>query len=136
MITVLIADDHPFVRAALVALFAATDDIEVVAECSDGSEVLAAAQRTRPQVVLLDLVMPGATGLEAARELQEAGLPCRVVMLTGSYGAASVREARAQGVVGYLLKGDDPGALPDHVRTVAAGGTAWSEAAATACASG
>ena len=130
VISVLIADDHPFVRAALVALFAATDDIEVVAECADGSEVLEAARRTRPQVLLLDLVMPVATGLMAARDLLEAGVPGRVVMLTGSFSAASVREARALGVVGYLLKGDDPDDLPRRVREVAAGGTAWSARAA------
>ncbi len=132
MITVLLADDHAFIRGALVDLFAATGDIEVVAECADGSEVLAAAQRTRPDVVLLDLVMPGASGLDAARDLRDAGVPARVVLLTCSLGAAAVREARALGAVGYLLKGDDPGELPRRVRDVAAGGTAWSaEALAT-----
>jgi DNA-binding NarL/FixJ family response regulator len=58
------------------------------------------------------------------------------VVLTGSLTPALVREAQEIGVVGYLLKGDDPGALPDHVRTVAAGGTAWSDAAAIASATG
>jgi DNA-binding NarL/FixJ family response regulator len=130
VITVLIADDHAFVRGALVDLFAATDDITVVAECTDGSQVLAAALRTRPQVVLLDLVMPGATGLEAARELRDAGVPCRVVLLTGSFSPAAVREASELGAAGYLLKGEDPGELPQRVRDVAAGGTAWSAPAA------
>jgi DNA-binding NarL/FixJ family response regulator len=125
LITVLIADDHPFVRRSLADLFAATDDITVVAECADGSEVLAAALATRPEIVLMDLFMPGRTGLEATRDLLDAGLPSRVVLLTGSLSATAVREARALGVAGYLLKGDDPGKLPQRIREVAAGRSAW-----------
>jgi DNA-binding NarL/FixJ family response regulator len=98
--------------------------------CQDGAEVLAAAERTRPDVVLLDLCMPRATGVEAARALALAGLPSRVVLLTGSFSPASVREARAAGAVGFLLKEDDPGELPQRVRDVAGGGTAWSGPAA------
>ncbi|WP_448617010.1 response regulator [Modestobacter sp. URMC 112] len=126
----MVADDHPLVRGALVDLFAATGDISVVAVCEDGAEVLAAAERTRPDVVLLDQCMPRATGLEATRALTAAGLPSRVVLLTGSFSPASVREAHACGAVGYLLKEDDPGQLPQRVRDVAAGGTAWSAPAA------
>jgi DNA-binding NarL/FixJ family response regulator len=130
VITVLLADDHDFVRAALAELFAATEDITVVAECADGSEVLAAARRAGPQVVLMDLVMPGRTGLEATRDLLDAGVDSRVVLLTGSFSAATVREARALGAAGYLLKGDDPAELPQRVRDVASGGSAWSARAA------
>ena len=126
LITVLLADDHPLFRSALVDLFGTTADITVVAVCADGAEVLAAAERTRPHVVLLDLCMPRSTGLEATRALTRAGLPSRVVLLTGSFSVASVREAQAAGAVGYLLKDDDPADLPQRVRDVAAGGTAWS----------
>ena len=132
MITVLVADDHAFIRASLVELFTASGDLTVVAECEDGAEVLDAARRTHPDVVLLDVAMPRVTGLEAARELLAACPESRVVVLTGSLSPALVREARAIGVRGYLLKDDDPGALPGHVRTVAAGGTAWSAAATSA----
>ncbi|ADB73875.1 response regulator [Geodermatophilus obscurus] len=134
MITVLVADDHAFVRDSLVELFTASGDLTVVAECEDGGQVLDAARRTRPDVVLLDLAMPRVTGLQAARELLADRPESRVVVLTGSLTPALVREAREIGVVGYLLKGEDPGALPGHVRTVAAGGTAWSDAAASATA--
>ena len=134
MITVLVADDHAFVRDSLVELFTASGDLAVVAECEDGAQVLDAARRTRPDVVLLDLAMPRVTGLQAARELLADRPESRVVVLTGSLTPALVREAREIGVVGYLLKGEDPGALPGHVRTVAAGGTAWSDAAASATA--
>ena len=130
LITVLIADDHPLFRGALVDLFGTTGDIAVVAVCADGAEVLAAAERTRPDVVLLDLCMPRSTGLDAARALADAGLRSRVVLLTGSFSPATVREAHACGAVGYLLKEDDPADLPQRVRDVAAGGTAWSTPAA------
>ncbi len=130
LITVLVADDHPLFRSALVDLFGTTGDITVVAVCADGAEVPAAAERTRPDVVLLDLCMPRSTGLETARALAAAGLHARVVLLTGSFSPATVREAHAAGAVGYLLKEDDPADLPQRVRDVAAGGTAWSPPAA------
>jgi DNA-binding NarL/FixJ family response regulator len=78
----------------------------------------------------MDLVMPGRTGLEATRDLLDAGVDSRVVLLTGSFSAATVREARALGAAGYLLKGDDPAELPQRVRDVASGGSAWSARAA------
>ncbi len=129
MVTLLIADDHPFVRGALVDLFTATGDITVVAECADGTEVVPAARRTRPDVVLMDLVMPRMGGLEATAALLAVQPEARVVVLTGSFSPASVREAHALGARGYLLKDEDPSVLPDLVRTVAAGGTAWSSPA-------
>jgi DNA-binding NarL/FixJ family response regulator len=132
VIRVLLADDHAFVRDSLTELLSATDDVTVVAQCEDGEQVLDAARRTRPDVVLLDLAMPRVTGLQAARELLAEHPEARVVVLTGSLTPALVKEAQEIGVVGYLLKDDDPGALPGHVRAVAAGGTAWSDAAATA----
>lgn len=134
MITVLVADDHALVRDGLVELFDASGDLTVVAQCEDGAEVLDAARRTRPDVVLLDLAMPRVTGLEAARELLAVDPDSRVVLLTGSLTPALVREARDIGVVGYLLKSEDPRALPGHLRAVAAGGTAWSDAATSATA--
>ena len=130
MITVLLADDHAFVRDSLVELLSASGDLTVVAECEDGAQVLDAARRTRPDVVLLDLAMPRVTGLQAARELLDERPESRVVVLTGSLTPALVRESRDIGVVGYLLKDADSAALPGPVRAVAAGGTAWCAAAA------
>jgi DNA-binding NarL/FixJ family response regulator len=130
MITVLVADDHAFVRSGLVDLLAGTDDIRVVAECADGSEVAGAAARTRPDVVLMDLQMPRMSGLEATRALRTAQPQARVIVLTGSLSPEAAREARELGTAGFLLKGEDSHALPDHIRAVAAGGTAWHPAAA------
>jgi DNA-binding NarL/FixJ family response regulator len=132
VIKVLLADDHAFVRNALVELFDASGDVTVVAECEDGGEVVEAARRTEPDVFLLDVSMPRVTGMQAARALLAEHPDARIVVLTGTLSPKLVEEARALGIAGYLLKDDDPGALPQHVRAVAAGGTAWSDAAIVA----
>jgi DNA-binding NarL/FixJ family response regulator len=128
-IRVLIADDHRLIRQALADLFAGTPDILVVGECSDGGQVVGAVAETLPDVVLMDLQMPVMDGLQATRALLETHPEVRVVVLTGGLTPATALEARALGVAGYLLKEDDPGELPDRVRTVASGGAVWSPAA-------
>ncbi|WP_336028527.1 response regulator [Geodermatophilus sp. FMUSA9-8] len=126
MIEVLVADDHAFFRASVVDVLDSAADTTVVAECRGGAEVLPAFRRHRPDVLLLDLAMPGVTGLEAAREVLAVDASARVVMLTGDASPGSVREARRIGVAGYLLKDDDPTLLAARVRAVAEGGVAWS----------
>ena len=130
MIRVMVVDDHPRFRAAVIDVLETTDDIVTVGECSDGDEVVDAAARTRPEVVLMDLSMPRMGGLEATALLCMSQPSAKVVLLTGSFSATCAREARNRGAVGYLLKSDDPMELPDRVREVAAGGTAWSRLAA------
>jgi DNA-binding NarL/FixJ family response regulator len=125
VIRLLLADDNDFVRQSLVDLLTARGDMCVVAECADGDEVVEAAGRTHPDVVIVDLAMARVGGLEAARRLLAVRPDARVVILTATLSAAAVREARDLGVVGYLLKDADPEELPHHVRAVAAGGTAW-----------
>jgi DNA-binding NarL/FixJ family response regulator len=129
-IRVVVVDDNAFIRGALAELLAVTDDICVVGTCRDGSEVTATVARTAPDVVLMDLQMPRMSGLEATRELRATQPQVRVVVLSGNVAAGSAIEARALGVAGFLLKEEDPGDLPGRIRTVAAGGTAWSDAAA------
>jgi DNA-binding NarL/FixJ family response regulator len=131
MIRVLIADDHPLVRSAIGDLLADTDGIQVVAECPDGCDVVEAAARTRPDVVLMDLSMPVMDGLEATRALAVAQPGVRVIVLTASLTVTAVRTAQALGVCGFLVKGHDDGVeLPGHIRAVAGGGTAWTPSAA------
>ncbi|WP_158544827.1 response regulator transcription factor [Blastococcus sp. TF02-09] len=125
VIRLLLADDNDFVRQSLVELLTAREDMSVVAECSDGDEVVEAAERTHPDVVIVDLAMARVGGLEAARRLLAVQPDARIVVLTANLSATAVREARELGVVGYLLKDADPEELPHHVRAVAAGGTAW-----------
>lgn len=131
MIEVLVADDHAGFRAAVIDLLTTSGDATVVAECADGTEVLPAYRRAHPDVVLLDMAMPRATGLEAAQAVLTADPLARVLMLTGDASADGVRAARRIGVAGYVLKDDDPALLPSHVRTVSQGGTAWSPAVRT-----
>jgi DNA-binding NarL/FixJ family response regulator len=133
VIRVLIADDHPLIRDAIVELLSGTDDITVVAQCADGAEVAGAAARTEPDVVLMDLQMPRMSGLQATRALRAAQPDVRVIILTGSWSATAAREARALQVAGFLLKGDGADVLPELIRTVAAGGTAWGGAAVAPC---
>jgi len=131
VIRVLVADDHRMLRMAIVDLLNAAGDIVVVAECPDGDQVVEAALRTHPDVVLVDLAMPRKPGLEAARELLSVEPDARVVVLTGTPSASSIAEARRLGVCGYLTKDDPPEELPERLRDVAQGGTAWSSALLT-----
>jgi DNA-binding NarL/FixJ family response regulator len=130
LIRVLVVDDHAFIRAALIDLFATTDDIVAVGECADGAEVLPAVQATHPDVVLMDVDMPRVDGVTATRALLEIQPDARVLMLTGTISAACIREVHLLGAKGYLLKGDDPFELIEQVREVAAGGTAWGSSVA------
>jgi DNA-binding NarL/FixJ family response regulator len=125
VIRVLLADDNEFVRDGLTDLLSATDDLTVVGACADGAEVVEAAERTRPDVVLLDLAMPVVDGLEATRRLRAVQPDARVLLLTAMIPAAAVDEARRLGAAGYVLKTDDPEQLLQALHTVAAGGTAW-----------
>jgi DNA-binding NarL/FixJ family response regulator len=128
VIRLLLADDHEFCRSMLADLFTASGDIVVVAECSDGDEVLAAAERADPDVLVLDLAMPRQTGLQAARAVLSARPEARIILLTANLSATAFLEAREAGLVGYLLKGGEPADCVASVRAVAAGGTAWSPA--------
>ena len=125
MIRVLIVDDHPFVRLGVATLLAQADGIAVVGECSDGSEVLDAAITVDPDVVLMDIHMPGTSGLDATRALLKTRPTVRVLMFTASMVAGHIEEAASAGAVGYLFKGGDAQALLIAVRAVAAGQAVW-----------
>ena len=125
MIRVLIVDDHPFIRLGVATLLAQADGIAVVGECSDGSEVLDAAITVEPDVVLMDIHMPGTSGLDATRALLKTRPTVRVLMFTASMVAGHIEEAASAGAVGYLFKGGDAQALLIAVRAVAAGQAVW-----------
>jgi DNA-binding NarL/FixJ family response regulator len=126
MIKVMVVEDNDLLRDALVDLLNTAPNLSVVAECSDGSEVLETARRAHPDVVLMDIVMPRVDGLEAAHALLTDDPGSRIVLLTGSLTTEHVRKARALGAAGFLLKDGDPADLPEAIRVVAGGGTAWS----------
>ena len=125
MIRVLIVDDHPFIRLGVATLLAQADGIAVVGECSDGSEVLDVAITVDPDVVLMDIHMPGTSGLDATRALLKTRPTVRVLMFTASMVAGHIEEAASAGAVGYLFKGGDAQALLIAVRAVAAGEAVW-----------
>ncbi|MGW9182380.1 response regulator [Agromyces sp. NPDC055661] len=119
-IRVVLADDEAMVRAGLRMLLEHQPDLEVVGEASDGVEVVAVVARTRPDVVLLDIRMPRADGITAAREILAAG-DARVIILTTFDEDEHVAAALRAGVSGFLLKVAPPEQLLAAVRTVAAG---------------
>lgn len=103
-IRLLIVDDHPVVRDGLRGMFAGDAEFEVVGEAGDGAEALASAESLRPDVILMDLRMPGVDGATAIRKLAERGIPSRVLVLTTYDTDGDVVPAIEAGVTGYLLK--------------------------------
>jgi two-component system response regulator DesR len=121
VIRVLLADDQALVRGALAAMLSIESDIEVVAEVGSGDEVVAAAQRTSPDVALLDVQMPGKDGLTAAAELRKAMPGCRVVVCTTFGRPGYLARAMAAGAAGFVVKDAPPEQLVEAVRRVHAG---------------
>jgi DNA-binding NarL/FixJ family response regulator len=118
---VAIADDHALVREGVRVILDAHDDISVCAEATTGREIVEAVARSRPDVVLMDVRMPGMDGLEATRRIAAQGAS-RVIVLTTFDADDYVYAALRAGAAGFLLKSTPPLRLVEAVRTVAAGG--------------
>jgi two-component system response regulator DesR len=118
---IMIAEDQAMVRQALVALLGLEPDIEVVAQAATGDEALAMARKHQPDVAVLDIEMPGRSGIEVARELQAERFPGRVVIVTTFGRPGYLRAAMAAGASGFLLKDAPAAELADAIRRVAAG---------------
>jgi DNA-binding NarL/FixJ family response regulator len=121
MTRVVVADDQALVRAGLKMVLEAEPDIEVVGEAADGHEVLEVARRAAPDVVLMDIRMPGLDGLEASRRLLAGADPPKVLVLTTFDEEEYLYEALRAGTSGFLLKVSPPEQLIGAIRTVAAG---------------
>ncbi len=121
-IRVLLADDHTLVRAGLRSLLSRAEGVEIVAEAADGREAVELAAAHRPDVVLMDLQMPGLGGLEATAEIAARAPAARVIVVSMHDTEDYVLRALRAGAVGYLLKDGSPSELEQAVRTVAAGG--------------
>jgi two-component system, NarL family, response regulator DesR len=119
VIRILVAEDLPIFRETLVALFSLEEDIEVVAQVAAGTGIVPAVIKHRPDVVLLDIGLPGADGLSAAAELAGLLPDCKVVVLTALETPDNRRRAAAAGVSGFLLKGVPAATLIDAVRSAA-----------------
>ena len=116
MISVLIVDDHPVVRQGLRALLEVQDDMTVVGEASDGPAAISLAGSLRPDIVLLDLKLPGMDGVAALRPLCAAGL--RVLVLTSATEPSTAAAAVRAGAAGVVYKDIDPAALVRAIRSV------------------
>jgi len=123
MIRVVVVDDHPVVRAGLRGILAAYPDIAVVGEASSAAEAVAAAAGHRPDVVLMDLRMPGTDGVQATKLVLARQPQCRVVILTTYDNDADILRAVEAGASGYLLKDASPDELAQAIRAAAAGGS-------------
>jgi DNA-binding NarL/FixJ family response regulator len=116
-IRVAISDDHPVVRQGLRS-FLEAQGFEVVGEAGDGDEAVRLVERTQPDVLLTDVVMPGIDGIEAIRRLRAAGSTVGILVLTSFSGAEQVIPAIRAGADGYLLKDAGPAALDGAIRAV------------------
>ena len=122
-IRILVADAHPMLREGLVAVLSTQPDFEVVGEAADGSEAVRLAGALRPDVILLDLEMPGTDGVAALERLRDAGSEVRAVVFTAYDTDERILGALRAGARGYLLKGASRAEIFDAVRTVYAGGS-------------
>jgi len=121
MISVLLVDDHPVVIEGLRKVLATTPDISVTGEAHDASSALERARLLRPDVILLDLRMPGASGIQTVRRLREQGATQAVIILTSYGDQAYVRQALEAGADGYLLKNTPPEQLIAAIRAASRG---------------
>lgn len=121
MITVLICDDAPIVRMGLRMVVASEPDMTVIAEATNGEEAVTAAQQINPDVILLDIQMPGVDGIEAARRILTGETKTRVLVLTTYDHDDNVYAALRAGASGFLVKDAPPERLLEAIRAIAAG---------------
>jgi DNA-binding NarL/FixJ family response regulator len=131
VIRVLITDDHAVVREGLRAFLELQDGMEVVGEAADGEGAVTLAEQLAPDVILMDLVMPGLDGVGAMRALRTVAPHCRVIVLTSFLDDARLMPALEAGAAGYLLKDVAPAQLAEAIRAAHAGQTMISPTVAT-----
>jgi len=122
-IKLLVADDQELVRSGLVMILQRRQDLQVIGEAADGDQAVDAARRLRPDVIVMDIRMPGIGGIEATRRIRSQDDRVRILMLTTFDDDELVLDAMRAGADGFVLKDLRPAELADAVRTVHAGGT-------------
>ncbi|MGL4270275.1 MAG: response regulator [Plesiomonas sp.] len=128
--SVMIVDDHPLMRRGLRQLLELEPNFDIVAEASSGSEAIALAERTQPDIILLDLNMKGLSGLDTLRALRSEGIDARIIILTVSDARSDVYALVDAGADGYLLKDSEPELLLSLICAAAQGQTVFSETVA------
>jgi DNA-binding NarL/FixJ family response regulator len=126
-IRIVIADDHAVLRESLAALLESQPDFEVVGKAANGAQALELVQQMKPNILVLDLFMPGSDGFEVLRTLDRSGQIMPSVVLTGSESHLDYAQAVRFGARGLVLKGDDPTKLFEAIRTVVNGELAFSD---------
>lgn len=126
-IRIVIADDHTVLRESLAALLGSQPDFEVVGKAANGAEALEFVRDKKPDILVLDLFMPGSDGFEVLRTLDRSGQMMHSVVLTGSESQLDYAQAVRFGARGLVLKGDEPTKLFDAIRTVVNGELAFSD---------
>ena len=121
MTKILLAEDHPLLRHGLKYLLSQEDDLDIIAETGDGAAVEALIGAHQPDLLLLDLELPGRNGIDIARSVKATFETVKILILTGDGRPDSVRRALAAGADGYLLKADEHSAILPAVREVLAG---------------
>lgn len=124
-IRVLLADDHPVTRNGIRNLLEQAAGIKVVGEANDGAEALQLVEELTPEVLLLDMEMPGMKGVEVAQQLRSAGSPVRILALSAYDDRQYILELLAGGAAGYLMKEEAPEIIVEAVRGVARGEQGW-----------
>jgi DNA-binding NarL/FixJ family response regulator len=122
---VILADDHPIVRAGIRNLLEQAPDIVVIGEASDGKEALRMVEELKPDVLLLDMEMPGISGAEVAHELMASGSTVHILALSAHDDKEYIQELLANGASGYLVKEEVPNAIVEAVRGVSRGERGW-----------
>ena len=120
-ISIVIADDHPLLRSGIIAVLSANPRLRVVAEADDGDSAVELYRRWRPDVILMDLQMPGLNGIEATAAIRQIDPEARVIILTTFDGDLQVTRALKAGATGYVLKNTVRTALSDYIVSVHAG---------------
>lgn len=131
MISLFIVDDHPIFRDGLKLLFESTDDMQVIGEAESSEEALAQLAGLEPDLILMDIQLPGKNGIDATRALKERNPAHKILMLTMFEDNQSVFAAMRAGALGYVLKGINHAEMVQTVRMAAAGGAVFSPQIAT-----
>ncbi|MCB0142482.1 MAG: response regulator transcription factor [Caldilineaceae bacterium] len=121
----ILADDHPVVRAGIRALLERAPDINIVAEAEDGAEVLSLVEKHKPHVLILDVKMPKLSGVEVAQQIKNTQLPVRILALSAYSDDHYINKILLMGASGYLTKEEAPHMIIDAVRGVALGEEGW-----------
>jgi NarL family two-component system response regulator LiaR len=131
-IRVMIVDDHPVVRDGLKNMLLAFDDLKLVGEAEDGSDALACCRQSQPDVILMDMMMPGMNGITATRAVLDQFPKMKIVMLTSFVEDSLVQDALEAGAVGYMLKNAPINTLAEAIRSAHTGQSTLSPQATTA----